>query len=57
MALRAMPNLRVIRPADANETVEAWRVAMDANRRPDGARAHPPEAASIDRSRKGRRRA
>jgi len=27
-ALRAMPNLRVIRPADANETVEAWRVAV-----------------------------
>jgi len=28
MALRAIPNLRVIRPADANETVEAWRVAL-----------------------------
>jgi transketolase len=27
-ALRAIPNLTVIRPADANETVEAWRVAM-----------------------------
>jgi transketolase len=27
-ALRAMPNLTVIRPADANETAEAWRVAM-----------------------------
>jgi transketolase len=27
-ALRAMPGLRVIRPADANETVEAWREAM-----------------------------
>ena len=27
-ALRAMPNLTVIRPADANEAVEAWRVAM-----------------------------
>ncbi len=26
--LRAMPNLVVLRPADANETVEAWRVAM-----------------------------
>ena len=26
-ALRAMPGLRVIRPADANETAEAWRVA------------------------------
>lgn len=27
-ALRAIPNLTVIRPADANETVEAWRVAL-----------------------------
>jgi transketolase len=27
-ALRAMPNLTVIRPADANETVVAWRVAL-----------------------------
>jgi len=27
-SLRAIPNLTVIRPADANETVEAWRVAM-----------------------------
>jgi len=27
-SLRAMPNLTVIRPADANETAEAWRVAM-----------------------------
>ncbi|MGH9321065.1 MAG: transketolase [Vicinamibacteria bacterium] len=29
MALRALPNLHVIRPADANETVEAWRWAME----------------------------
>ncbi|HWP37680.1 MAG TPA: transketolase [Gemmatimonadales bacterium] len=27
-ALRAIPNLTVIRPADAAETVEAWRVAV-----------------------------
>jgi transketolase len=26
--LRAIPGLTVIRPADANETVEAWRVAL-----------------------------
>jgi transketolase len=26
--LRSVPNLLVIRPADANETVEAWRVAL-----------------------------
>ncbi|HWN72952.1 MAG TPA: transketolase [Solirubrobacterales bacterium] len=28
-ALRAMPHLDVIRPADANEVVEAWRIALD----------------------------
>ncbi len=28
-ALRAIPNLTVIRPADANETVVAWRVALE----------------------------
>jgi transketolase len=27
-SLRAMPGLRVIRPADANETAEAWRVHL-----------------------------
>lgn len=28
MALRSIPNLTVIRPADANETAEAWRFAL-----------------------------
>ncbi|HST41676.1 MAG TPA: transketolase [Conexibacter sp.] len=28
-ALRAIPNLTVIRPSDANETAEAWRVAVE----------------------------
>jgi transketolase len=28
-ALRAIPNLWVIRPADANETTHAWRVALE----------------------------
>ncbi len=32
--LRAMPGLCVIRPADANETAEAWRVAITNLRRP-----------------------
>ncbi|MCA3749426.1 MAG: transketolase [Rubrobacter sp.] len=30
MALRAIPNLTVIRPADANETAAAWRLALEA---------------------------
>jgi transketolase len=29
MALRAIPNLTVIRPADANETAQAWKVALE----------------------------
>jgi transketolase len=28
MSFRAMPNVTVIRPADANETVEAWKLAI-----------------------------
>ncbi len=28
-SLRAMPNLYVMRPADANETAAAWRIAME----------------------------
>ena len=31
-SLRAMPNFMVIRPADANETVAAWKVAMQHSR-------------------------
>ena len=27
-ALRAIPNLKVVRPCDANETVEAWKAAL-----------------------------
>jgi transketolase len=30
-AMRAMPGLRVIRPADANETAEAWKVAVSSD--------------------------
>lgn len=32
--LRAVPNLVVIRPADANETAEAWRVAISRRKGP-----------------------
>ena len=33
-ALRAIPDLVVIRPCDANETAVAWRVAVESRRRP-----------------------
>lgn len=31
---RSMPNLDVIRPADGNETVQAWKLAMESVKRP-----------------------
>ncbi|SFA45219.1 transketolase [Anoxybacillus pushchinoensis] len=33
-SLRAMPNVCVIRPADANETAAAWRLAVESTDRP-----------------------
>ena len=33
-SLRAMPNLSVIRPADANESAEAWRIAVTSKSTP-----------------------
>src|SRR5690606_5546272 len=30
-SLRAMPGLRLIRPADANETAAAWRIALESD--------------------------
>ncbi len=33
-SLRAIPNLLVIRPGDANETAVAWRVAIESRNRP-----------------------
>jgi transketolase len=36
MSLRAMPHFTIIRPADPNEAVEAWRVAMEHREGPVG---------------------
>jgi transketolase len=33
-ALRAMPNMSVIRPADANETAAAWKLAVQSTEKP-----------------------
>lgn len=33
-AMRTIPNLNVIRPADANETIEAWKVAVESKSTP-----------------------
>jgi transketolase len=44
-ALRAIPGLQVLRPADGTETVGAWRVALE-DGRSLGHRAHPSGAAA-----------
>ena len=54
-SLRAMPQLRLIRPADANETAQAWRIAVDSDG-PDRADPHPPGRAGARRHRGGRGR-
>ncbi|ARA92764.1 transketolase [Rhodothermaceae bacterium RA] len=53
MALRAIPNLTVIRPADANETVEAWRVALKHTGGPVALALTRQGLKTVDRSRYG----
>ena len=50
-ALRAIPGLNVIRPADANETAEAWRVAMTRTRMPSCIILSRQKLPTIDRGR------
>lgn len=49
--LRAIPNLTVIRPADANETAVAWRVALETRDRPVALVLTRQEVPILDRSR------
>ncbi|MEO7207590.1 MAG: transketolase [Steroidobacteraceae bacterium] len=49
--LRAIPNLTVIRPADANETAVAWKVAVETRDRPVLLVLTRQNVATIDRSR------
>jgi transketolase len=51
MALRAIPNLTVIRPADANETVEAWKAALRKREGPTALVLTRQEIPVIDRNR------
>lgn len=53
MALRVVPNLRVIRPADANETAEAWRLAMERTDGPTALVLTRQKIATFDRSKYG----
>jgi transketolase len=50
-ALRAIPNLVVIRPGDANETAVAWRVALEVKNRPVALVLSRQNLSTIDRSR------
>jgi transketolase len=47
--LRAMPNMTVVRPSDATETVEAWRVALTHTEGPVGLVLTRQKVAVIDR--------
>lgn len=49
-SLRAMPNFHVIRPADASETAEAWRMAMERTQGPTGLVLSRQGLPTIDRS-------
>ncbi|MET3551275.1 transketolase [Burkholderia sp. 567] len=49
--LRAIPGLLVIRPADANETAVAWRVALEARERPTALVLTRQDVPTIDRLR------
>jgi transketolase len=50
-SLRAIPNLVVIRPGDANETAVAWRVALETRDRPVLLILSRQEMPTLDRSR------
>ena len=50
-SLRAIPGLTVIRPADANETAVAWKVAVESRDRPVLLALSRQDLATLDRSR------
>ena len=56
-SLRAMPHMRVIRPADATETVEAWRLALERTDGPVGLALSRQKLPVLDRTRARARRA
>jgi transketolase len=49
--LRAIPNLTLIRPADANETAVAWKVALESRDHPVLLALTRQDVATLDRSR------
>ena len=53
-ALRAIPNIWLLRPADATETAKAWRVALERRGRPGRARALAPGRAGASTAARSR---
>jgi transketolase len=51
MSLRAIPNLLVLRPCDATEAAQAWRVALREKRRPSAIILSRQGVPTLDRSR------
>ena len=49
-ALRAMPNILVLRPGDANEVVEAWKIAVRQTHRPTALVLSRQAVPTLDRS-------
>ena len=49
-AARAIPNLLVIRPGDANESVYAWKVALEHNNRPSAMMLTRQNMPTLDRT-------
>ncbi len=52
-SLRAMPDLTLLRPADANETVEAWKIAVTHTEGPVGLVLTRQKLPTLDRSKLG----
>ncbi len=50
-ALRAIPNLLVLRPGDANEAAEAWRIAIETRDRPTALVLSRQNVPTLDRAR------
>jgi transketolase len=53
-SLRAMPNITVIRPADANETAVAWKAAIKSKNRPVALILTRQDVPTLDRNRFGK---
>jgi transketolase len=49
-ALRAIPNLAVVRPADANEVREAWKIAIENRHRPTALALTRQSVPTLDRA-------